>query len=458
MDIELFTPKARKFLAKVAREVSARTPRQIADHVEDIVYRQDQWRGRACLNMNPAEGLLSQRARRVLASDMATRATEGVPGDKTFPHNRQNDFVDELEATAIGLIRQRFGARFVEWRHPSNSLANAGVFFSLLQHDDVMLVQGLDGGGNYSYQSCGPAGLRTSRISTITPKGSTFEIDVEDVARQAMKLRPRMIVVGGGKVLFPYPLKALRKIADSIGAYLVLDAAHIGLFMAYGEFQRPLEEGAHLVTLSTHKVFGGPVGGLVLTNDAEIASKVTRITFPGLIQTRDLNKYAALCVTLAEHEQYGRELAHRMVSNAQALAAALEADGFSVLARDGRHTQTHQVFLRLGEKAQLFERRCHEANILLPDCALTGDAARKRRSGARLAVHELSRRGMAEKEMVEVARLIKRASHSRGGGTSVAGDVADLLRRFPTSVFGFDEGEPLMASGARSLDQQRRRR
>lgn len=458
MDIELFTPKARKFLAKVAQQVRARTPREIADHVEDIVFRQDQWRGRACLNMNPAEGLLSQRARRVLASDMATRATEGVPGDKTFPHNRQNDFVDELEATAIGLIRQRFGARFVEWRHPSNSLANAGVFFSLLANDDVMLVQGLDGGGNYSYQTCGPAGLRTSRIFTIAPMGSTFEIDLEDVDRQARKLRPRMIVVGGGKVLFPYPLKELRKIADSVGAYLVLDAAHMGLFIAYGEFQRPLDEGAHVVTLSTHKVFGGPVGGLILTNDAEIAAKVMRITFPGLIQTRDLNKYAALCVTLAELEQYGCELARRMVANARVLAGVLEEGGFSVLSRDGCHTQTHQVFLHLGEGAQAFERRCHEANILLPDCALTGDAARKRRSGARLAVHELSRRGMAEKEMVEVAGLIKRASRGKDETASVAADVADLLGRFPTNAFGFDEGEPFSASGARSLDPQRSRR
>ena len=456
MDLDLFSPKARSFLARIAREVRAREPRDIADHVEDIVFRQDQWRGGACLNMNPAEGLLSQRARRVLASDMATRATEGVPGDKTFPHNRQNEFVDELEAMAIALIRHRFGARFVEWRHPSNSLANAGVFFSLLEHDDVMLVQGLDGGGNYSYQSCGPAGLRTSRIVTLAPHGRTFEIDVYRVAQQVKEVRPRMIVVGGGKVLFPYPLKALRKIADTVGAYLVLDAAHIGLLIAYGTFQRPLEEGAHVVTLSTHKILGGPVGGLILTNDADIAAKVTRITFPALMQTRDLNKYAALCVTLAELEQYGSELALRMVVNAQALAKGLERKGFSVISRDGKHTQTHQVFLDLGAGAQEFESRCHEANILLPDCALTGDAAQKRRSGARLAVHELSRRGMMEAQMTEVSNLIARAADPNESTPSVAADVADLLGRFPTNSCGFDDGEPLTTSGARPRSRRPR--
>lgn len=427
----------------------AYTPLEIAGRVATLAAEHERWRGRDCLNMNPAEGLMSRCTRRLLDNDMATRVTEGLPGDKEFPHYRQTAFVDEIEAIIIALARRQFGARFVEWRPTSTSMANAAVFAALLEPDAPILVQDLDGGGNYAYQPEGPAGLVTRRITRIPATSRTFQIDPDRVAALAERVRPKMIVIGGGKVLFPYPLRELRAIADRVGAVLVYDAAHLGLFISAGQFQRPLAEGAHVVTVSTHKVMGGPVGGMVLTDDPDIAARITRVTFPGLLQTRDQNKYAALAVTLAELERYGAALAANTVSNARVLAAALERAGFSVIAREpGDHTATHQVFLELGESAADFEWRCQAANILIPDCALLGDVPRRRRSGARIGVHEISRLGMAEAEMLEVADLIKRAAGSEGEGTNkVAADVAALLRRFPHVRYSFDDSElPMVRS------------
>jgi glycine hydroxymethyltransferase len=440
-DVQVFSRKSQAYLDDVEAKVKTLSPAAVATRITSLVQEHDRWRATACLNMNPAEGLISTRARVLLASDMATRLTEGLPGDKTYPNYLQNRFIDEIEATIIALVRRQFGARYVEWRPMSNSMANAAVFFALLRPGDSIFVQDMDAGGNYSYQTCGPAGLTQARIATIPAVGKVFEIDVDWVRTCAKKLRPKMIVIGGGKVLFPYPVRELREIADSIGALLVYDAAHVGLLISHGIFQRPLQEGAHVVTLSTHKIMGGPVGGIVLTDDTSIAKAIISRTFPGLMQTRDQNKYAALAVGLAELEHFGTTLARATVANAVAFAAAMAGEGFTVLARDGIYTQTHQCFLDLGHAAQTFDRRCQAVNILASDCSLTGDSARDRRSGMRLATHELTRLGMGVVEMREVAQLIARATRDEADVAAISADVAALISRFPGDAYSLSSAD-----------------
>lgn len=432
-----FTDKANAYLAKADERLAATAPLDVVRRIERLVDDHDRWR-RICLNLNPAESSLTDRARRLLSSEMASRLSEGVPGDKVYPHGRQNQHIDEIEATIIALARRQFGARYVEWRPVSTSMANAAVFFALLGPGDAILVQAEDGGGNFSYHAGGPAGLACQRILDAPWRGDTFELDLDALADMAKRERPRMIVVGGSNVLFPYPVSALRRIADEIDALLVYDAAHLGLLIAKGDFQRPLEEGAHIVTLSTHKVMGGPVGGLILTNDADIAAKLFKVTFPGFLQTRDQNKYAALAVSLAEAEAFGEGLAKAMVSNAKALARGLEAEAVPVLARERGYTRTHQIFLSLGQNAQCFEARCQQANILVSDCALAGEISQRRRTGSRLSTHELSRLGLQAPHMSEVASLIGRAYRGEPSD-AVARDVARLLAPFTHVRFSFDD-------------------
>jgi glycine hydroxymethyltransferase len=431
--------KATSYLDALAARVAAQPPAQIAARIDELVAAHDDWRARQCLNLNPAESLLSRRSRALLASDMATRLTEGIPGDKVYPHTqRQNDFIDEIEGTIIGLARQQFGARYVEWRPTSTSLADAAVFFALLRPGDVLFGQDMDAGGNLAYNKNGPATLAGAEIVSIPSRGTAFEFDLHRLATLVEQRRPRMIAIGGSNVLFPYPLRELRAIADTVGAVILYDAAHVGLLISSGDFQRPLEEGAHVVTISTHKIMGGPVGGMVLTNDAAIADKVIGLTFPGLMQTRDQNKYAALAVSLAETAAYGPVLAEQMVANAQALARALTAEGFTLVAADRGFTQTHQIFLELGDDAKQFEVRCNAANILLSDVALTGDRARGQRSGSRLATHEVTRQGMEEPQMVQIARLIRRATDGEDPAT-VGRDVETLLQPFQSLTYSFDQ-------------------
>jgi glycine hydroxymethyltransferase len=432
-DFDTRTEQSRQYVDRIESHIGEWQSQRIADHVVQLAATHDGWRER-CLNMNPAESLLSRRCRKLLASDMATRLTEGLPGAKLYPHGRQNEFIDEIEAIVISLARRQFGARFVEWRPVSTTMANAAAFFALLNPGDVVLSQDEDGGGNYVYNESGPLGLAHVRIATIPIQGAAFELDLDRLAAEVQRLRPRLIAIGGSNVLFPYPVRQLRQIADRAGAILLYDAAHLGLLISSGDFQRPLDEGAHVVTLSTHKIMGGPVGGLVLTNEADIAQRIARVTFPAFMQTRDQNKYAALALALAETREFGAQLAAQMVANARCLALALQEQGFSVLARDRGHTHTHQLFLQLGSSAKTFETACHAANILVSDCALTGDMARSQRTGARLATHEVTRLGMKESEMRTIASLIRQAVD----GTQTAAAVAELLAHHQRVEYSFD--------------------
>jgi glycine hydroxymethyltransferase len=434
-----FSPKAMAYLQKVSDTLLGMSPLVIAQRVESLVKDHDGWRER-CLNMNAAETVMSRRARAVLDSDMATRLTEGIPGDKLYPHGVQNDHIDEIEAVIISLLRRQFGAKHVEWRPVSVTMANAAAFFALLAPGDCILSQAEDGGGNYSYHAHGPAGL--ARLGVVpVPCNATFEIDLDALEYLAIRHRPKMIVVGGSNVLFPYPVADMRKIADQVGALLLYDAAHVALGISMGDFQRPLSEGAHLVSISTAKSIGGPLGGVLMTDDDDLATKILKLTFPGLVQTRDENKYAAQAIALAEMAEFGAAQAHGMLANAHALAAALEREGFKLLARERHYTRTHQIFLELGDTAQEFERRCQAANILVSDCALAGDYAWTARTGARLASHELTRLGMKEPEMDLIAQLIRRVTRDREPADRIASEVKALLERFPRLSHSFD-GRP----------------
>lgn len=433
-----FSAKTLAYLDTVDRRLEAIPPEAAARRVIELVDQHDGWRKR-CLNMIPAENSLSQKARRLLDSGMATRLTEGFPGDKEFPPARHNVQIDEIEAILIGLVRKLFGVRHVEWRPVNTTMANTVAYAAMTQPGDTILVQSMDGGGNMNYHPTAIPRILQLRVIDI-PGSRTFEIDPDAVRRLGREHRPRAIVLGGGYALFPYPLAELRAIANEIDARIYFDAAHLSLLIATGRFQDPLGEGADAMGLSTQKVLGGPVGGMVLTNDDELARRMLGYTFPVMLQTRDLNKYAAQAHAMAEMAAFGDQYAGQMVANAKALAAALEREGFTVIGSERGYTATHQVVLDLIEVgAESFENACQAANILVHKGRILGDGARGFRTGARLTVQELTRQGMEEPQMAEVASLIRRAALDREPADRVAGAVEDLVRPFDRVRFSFDD-------------------
>ena len=160
--------------------------------------------------------------------------------------------------------------------------------------------------------------------------GERMEVDLEGLEREAKRLRPKLIILGASLALIPYPVQETRKLADEVGAYLMFDAAHLCGIIAGGEFQQPLAEGAHLMTCSTYKSFGGSSGGLVLTNEPELAERLDRIAYPGLTANFDLARTAALVAT-SDMLAFGADYARTCIANARALATALNLHSASRL-------------------------------------------------------------------------------------------------------------------------------
>jgi glycine hydroxymethyltransferase len=255
---ETFPEVTVRYLEAMDARLAKMSPRQIAARIKELSAADEYWRRRKCISLRAAEGIMGATSQSLLDSTLATRVSEGFPGDKSFPGIRGTDeYLDEVEATLIFQLRRLFGAKYVEWRPLSNSMANAMPYLVLTRPGDVVLAQSWIGGGaNAANTPNGPGGLK-DLVFLEMPFRDHYEHDVDGIRRLARKARPKIIVAGGGYVLFPYPLRELRSIADEVGAKLMYDAAHLAILIAGGVFQQPLQEGADVMTMSTHKAFGG---------------------------------------------------------------------------------------------------------------------------------------------------------------------------------------------------------
>lgn len=412
----------------------------VTARVQAIVAEHDAWRDR-CLNMIAAEGLMSRTSRALLDSGMAARVTEGVPGhkdDSSSPSNA-NAHVDELEALLIAQARRLFAVRHVEWRPLSNTMANAVVLFGLAEAGDVVMAQSMSSGANVSYHPAAVAGLRGLEVVDM-PGTADFGFDLDAVRARVREHRPRIVVFGGSKILFPYPVAEIREIADEVGAYVVYDAAHVAPLIAAGRFGDPLREGAHVLVTGTHKLMGGPVGALAMTDDDEIAARLHAMTYPAFMQTRDQNKYAAAAVALAELLEFGGAYADAVIENAQALAGALDARGFAVLGRERGFTETHQVVVDAArEGAAELATRCALGNLLITRTNIHGQASIAHgTNGVRASVAYVTRQGMGPAEMEQVAELIALAARDEIDRGALQAAVAEIAGRFPAVRYSFD--------------------
>ena len=389
---------------------------------------------RDCVNLNPATNTMNPKAEAMLAAGLGHRPSLGYAGDK---YEMGLEAIEEIEVIAAELAAEVFGARFAEIRVASGNMANVYAFMACCQPGSVVIHPPAAIGGHVSHQTAGAAGHLYLRCESapVDPRG--FTVDVERLRRQALELRPAAITIGGSLNLFPHPVAALRAIADEVGAILIYDAAHMSGMIAGRQWQKPLEEGAHIMTMSTYKSLGGPTAGLVLTNDARLAEAIDRIAFPGLTANSDAGKAAALAVALLDWRAHGADYARAMAETARAFADALLAEGLPVHAADRGATRSHQLALEAASWSggQAAARLLRRANILacgigLPIDAIEGDA-----NGLRLGVNEMVRWGMRPEHAPALARLMARVLRGNEAPEAVAADVTAWRRSFATLHF-----------------------
>jgi glycine hydroxymethyltransferase len=283
-----------------------------------------------------------------------------------------------------------------------------------------------------THHLAGCAGLYGVETHAAPVDAAGYTVDVEALRELARKLKPRLITIGSSLNLQPHPVAAIRAIADEVGALVLFDAAHLCGMIAGRAWQQPLEEGAHLMTMSTYKSLGGPPSGLIVTNDAGLAQKLDAIAFPGMTANFDAAKSAALAITLLDWKIHGKAYAAEMAAAAAALAESLAARGLPVFRASGVATASHQFALEAARfgGGQNAARRLRRANLLACGIGLPVDPVEGDMNGLRLGTPEIVRWGMTAADMPELAALVARGLAGNEAPEDVARDVTRFRRRF----------------------------
>jgi glycine hydroxymethyltransferase len=402
----------------------------VAERLDALAARNRAIHAVETINLNPATNSMNPRAAAMLSAGLGERPSLGYPGDK---YEMGLEAIEEIEVITAELAAEIFGAKYAEIRVGSGALANLYAFMATCKPGDAVIVPSPEIGGHVTHHKPGAAGWYGLNIHTAAVDSHHYTIDTAKLAAQAKTVRPKLITIGGSLNLLPHPVKAIRAIADTVGAKVLFDAAHMSGPIAGRAWQQPLEEGAHLMTMSTYKSLGGPPSGLIVTNDAALAQKLDAIAYPGLTANFDAGKAAALAVTLLDWREHGRAYAAKMVATAQALAEALAAEGLEVHRTARGYTQSHQLALAAARwnGGQAAARQLRRANILacgigLPTMALANGEP----NGLRLGPNELVRWGMGPEHAPSLARLIARALVGNEEPEAVAADATAWRKQF----------------------------
>lgn len=412
-------------IERIAMETGQSGSAALLARIEALAEKNREIHERECFNLNPATNAMNPRAEALLASGIGSRPSLGYPGDK---YEMGLEAIEEIEVIAAALAAEVFDAKFAEIRVPSGALANLYAFMATCKPGDTIIAPPATIGGHVTHHAAGCAGMFGLRSLPAPTDDAGYTVDLDALRALALRERPKLITIGGSLNLFEHPVREIRAIADEVGAKLLFDAAHQCGIIAGKAWRNPLAEGAHLMTMSTYKSLGGPAGGLIVSNEADLAQRLDEIAFPGMTANFDAAKSAALAVTLLDWRDFGAAYAAEMIAMSKALASALDRAGVPVFAGQAGFTNSHQ-FAVLAEShggGQAASKTLRKAGFLacgigLPVAEVPGDL-----NGLRIGTPELVRWGMTSADAPRLADLIARGL----AGEAVADEVADWRGSF----------------------------
>lgn len=382
-----------------------------------------------CINLNPATNTPNPRAEALLSSGIGYRPSLGHPGEK---YEMGLEAIESIEVIAAELACRVFDADYAEIRVGSGALCNLYTFMACCKPGDTIIVSPASIGGHVTHQSAGAAGLYGLNIIEAPVAEGHYTVDVEAVRALTQQHKPTLITIGGSLNLEHHPIAELRTIADECGAKLLFDAAHLSGLIAGRAWQQPLAEGAHLLGMSTYKSLGGPAGGLIVSNDAELMARIDQIAFPGLTANFDAAKSAALAVSLADWLHCGKDYAQAMCDTSAALSNACQVQGLPVFTLDGNKTPSHQFAIEADNfgGGQTMAAKLRQANLLtcgigLPLPEVPGDM-----NGLRIGTPELPRWGMGSDQMPQIASWLADALLDRKPLHTISAEVSAFRGQF----------------------------
>jgi glycine hydroxymethyltransferase len=415
-----------------------RLPQELVPVLE-LVLRHNRWRLYETINLIASENVMSPLAWMAYLNDMMHRYAEGKPFKRYYQGTR---FVDEVEVLANKIMGELLGGALVDVRPISGTIANAAAFRALAGCGAKAVIAPVQAGAHVSHTKFGTLGALCIDHIELPYDEENMNVDVDRAVKVIEEVKPAFVVLGGSVYLFPHPVRELAEAAHSVGAKLVYDAAHVLGLIIGRRWRNPLDHGADVVTASTHKTFPGPQGGLVATRNEALYKALGRAIFPLFVSNHHLHRLPALVVTALEMKYYGEAYADQIVRNAKKLAEALAAEGFNVLAEHLGYTRSHQVLIDVrknggGAKvAELLEK----ANIIVNKNLLPYDPpdAIKNPSGIRIGVQEVTRFGMKEPEMEEIAKFMREVVIDGKDPRHVARKVTEFRREYMRIHYTFD--------------------
>ena len=396
-----------------------------------------------------SENVPSPAVREAIISDFGNRYAEGWPGERVYAGCT---YIDKVEVQCMDLAKRLFNAEFADVRPISGVVANLAIYSAFSNPGDVMIAPSIPAGGHISHgkkEHSGTAGLvHGLEIEFFAFDPEEMNIDVEKTKAKIQELDkqgklPKIAMFGGSVFLFPHPVKELADFLKGYNIHINYDAAHVAGLIAGGQFQDPLREGVDTMTMSTHKTLFGPQGGLVLAFEKD-ADAIKKATFPGLTSSHHIHHMAGKAVTFAEALEFGKEYASQTIKNAKLLAAELDNLGFKVLGEKMGYTESHQTVVNVldyGDGGKI-EADLEKANIIVNRQLIPGDLKAKRNymspGGIRLGTSEITRLGMKESEMQQIASLIKQVIIDKKDPKEITSQVIDFRKNYQKTEYCFD--------------------
>jgi glycine hydroxymethyltransferase len=385
-----------------------------------------------------SENIVSADVLAAQGSVLTNKYAEGYPGRRYYGGC---EFVDEVETLAIERAKHLFGAAFVNVQPHSGAQANQAVFLALLKPGDRIMGMSLAHGGHLTHGSPVTMSGKWFDVVSYEVRENDQRIDYEAVRAKALETRPKLIVAGASAYPRAIDFAAFRRIADEVGAYLMVDMAHYAGLVATGHYPDPLPH-AHVVTTTTHKTLRGPRGGMILTNDEALAKKFNSAVFPGNQGGPLMHVIAAKAVAFGEAlRPEFKAYAGQVVANARALCETLTAGGLDIVSGG---TDCHMVLVDLrpkGVKGRDAEKALERAGLTCNKNAIPFDPEKPAvTSGVRLGTSAGTTRGFGEAEFRRIGDLIltvidalaeKGAEGDTDVEQTVLAEVRDLCRRFP---------------------------
>lgn len=379
-----------------------------------------------------SENFVSKAVMEAAGSVFTNKYAEGYPEKRYYGGCANADTVEQL---AIDRLKKIFGAKFANVQPHSGSQANMGVYVSLLETGDKILGMGLSSGGHLTHgYKINFSGKNYVGIEYgLNPE--TEMLDYDEIRRLAIQEKPQIIVAGASAYSRVIDFKKFREIADEVGAYLMVDMAHIAGLVAAGEHPNPMEY-ADIVTSTTHKTMRGPRGGIILTNNEEIAKKIDKAIFPGIQGGPLMHIIAAKAVAFKEAlSPEFKEYQKQVVKNAKAMADALVKGGLRIVSGG---TDNHLMLVDLrpkGVTGKMAEEGLEKAGITCNKNSIPNDPEKPFiTSGVRLGTPAITARGMKEDEAGQIAEMIIKVLENVNDDEKIAevkNEVLKLVEKFP---------------------------